>query len=319
MNTLEHISAVSSIVHEGLEAWARSLLRDAGIETTEVYGSFPPEGTIASHLVLFPYRIGPAESQVSQPDRSETLVGPRAKNLSRKSSGVPPMWIDIGSCINKLHYEHFPRAGRHGRQAEMPHPAPLIEQLPDPMKAWYTKQKDSGEEMSWVTMRGDAAHARLAALSWTSSVVIRMNYLVVIGEGARGTADRATSTAPVAVQTLSVLTAGLQMRRRVVVRVPPQPFDRKIVPYCKAMAKTLGGDDAEMLQQAVKDLSRKIDVEVTLLPGANLTNADFTGLMQAMQRPLQPTLHLGVQMALGGGAIFEPGVTAEVRPDRFQR
>ena len=29
---------------------------------------------------------------------------------------------------------------------------------------------------------------------------------------------------------------------------------------------------------------------VGLLPGSSLTNADFTGLMQALQRPLQPTL-----------------------------
>ncbi|MFT4976800.1 MAG: hypothetical protein ACI8S6_002705, partial [Myxococcota bacterium] len=48
MNALEHLSAVTSLVHEGLESWARTLLRDAGIETTEVYGTFPPEGTISS-------------------------------------------------------------------------------------------------------------------------------------------------------------------------------------------------------------------------------------------------------------------------------
>ena len=55
MNHLEYVSAVASSVHEEIEGWARNLLRDAGIETTEVYGQFPPEGSVASHIVLFPY------------------------------------------------------------------------------------------------------------------------------------------------------------------------------------------------------------------------------------------------------------------------
>ena len=316
MNTLEHISTVSSAVHEGLEAWARGLLRDAGIETTEVYGSFPPEGTIASHIVLFPYRVGPAENQINQPDQVESLVGPRARNLSA-AGGVPPMWLDIGACITKMIMEAFPRAGTRGRPMELPHPSPPLSEIPEAMRAWYEKQRDSGGEDTWIVDRNGVQHARLPSLAWQPPIVLRMQYLVVVGEGARGTADRATSTAPIAVQTLSVLAAGLQMRRQISVRVPPAPYDKEIVPFCKAMAKTLGGDDAERLRNAVQDLGRKADVTITLLPGSNLTNADFTGLMQAMQRPLQPTLHLGVQMALGGAAMFAPGVNAEVRSDRI--
>lgn len=316
MHALEHISAVTSLVHEGLEGWARSLLRDAGIETTEVYGSFPPEGSIASHVVLFPYRVGPAESQITQSDQIETLVGPRARNLSRKGS-VPPMWIDIGSAISDVVMEHFPRAAKSGRGSNLPHPNPLVEDLPEHMRAWYMKQKDKGGEESWVVERNGRLHARLPSLSWQQPVTIRMQYLVVIGEGARGTADRAANTAPIAVQTLSVLAAGLQWRRTITVRVPPAPFDRSVTDFCKAMAKTLGGEHAVRLKQAVSDLGRRAEVGITLLPGANLTNADFTGLMQALQRPLQPTLHLGVQMALGGTAFFAPGVNAEIRSDRM--
>ncbi len=318
MNNLQHISAVSGIVHEGLESWARGLLRDAGIETTEVYGSFPPEGTIASHIVLFPYRVGPSESQVSQPDQMESLLGVRAKGLSRRG-GVPSMWLDIGEAITIMIMEKFPRQGTRAHERDRPHPLPKIDALPEPMRAWYSKQKDSGRESSWVTMRNGVAHARLPSLAWQPPVTIRMQYLVVVGEGARGTSDRAIATAPIAVQTLSVLAAGLQLRRSIVVRVPPAPFDKSIIPYCKAVAATLGGDHAARIKEAVQILSRKMDVSITLLPGSNLTNADFTGLMQAMQRPLQPTLHLGVQMALGGSPAFAPGINADVRPDRFQR
>jgi hypothetical protein len=317
MNALEHISTVTSLVHEGMESWARSLLRDAGIETTEVYGAFPPEGTITSHLILFPYRVGPTESQVSQPEQHESLVGPRSKNLSRRG-GVPSMWLDIGAAMSTVVMEHFPRVSQTGRGKNMPHPNPRVDLLPEGMQAWYEKQKDSGKTDAWTIERGGKRYARLPSLSWRPPVSIRMQYLVVVGEGARGTTDRTTNTAPIAVQTLSVLSAGLQWRRTITVRVPPAPYDRSIVPYCRAMAKTLGGDDAETLRDAVTSLNRKAEVTVTLLPGANLTNADFTGLMQAMQRPLQPTLHLGVQVALGGQAIFSPGVNAELRSDRMK-
>ena len=317
MNNLEHISTVSGIVHEGLEGWARTLLRDAGIETTEVYGSFPPEGTIASHIVLFPYRVGPAEAQISTATRVESLLGSRAKNLAREG-GIPPVWLDIGTAITEMVSEHYPRRGPGPRDRQIPHPLPPVEALPDGIRQWYEKQADDGSENAWVTEKNGKRYARLPSLAWQPSVTIRMQYLVVVGEGARGTTDRASANAPIAVQTLSVLAAGLQMRRQLSVVIPPAPFDRKIIPFVKGVAGVLGGESADMLKEGVKSLSRKLTVTISLLPGANLTNADFTGLMQAMQRPLQPTLHLGVQMALGGLPIFAPGINAEVVPHQIR-
>ena len=119
-------------------------------------------------------------------------------------------------------------------------------------------------------------------------------------------------------QTLSVLAAGMQMRRQLSVQIPPPPYDRNIVGFVKGVAGVLGGHTAEQLKEGVKSLNRKAVVAVTLLPGSNLTNADFTGLMQAMQRPLQPTLHLGVQMALGGSPIFAPGINAAVNSHQIR-
>ena len=64
MNQFQYISEVMSNVHESVEDWARDLLRTAGLETIEIYGQFPPEGSVASHIVLFPYRMGGADSQL---------------------------------------------------------------------------------------------------------------------------------------------------------------------------------------------------------------------------------------------------------------
>ena len=44
----QHVKTVVSEVHDGLLAWCRRVLREAGLETIEVYGQFPPEGATSS-------------------------------------------------------------------------------------------------------------------------------------------------------------------------------------------------------------------------------------------------------------------------------
>ena len=104
--------------------------------------------------------------------------------------------------------------------------------------------------------------------------MIKTNYLAVVGEGARGTADR---DAPVAVQAMSVLTAGMQLQRSIEVRIPPPPFDRAILGYAEAVGQTLGDDRiAEALAQ-LEDMDEDLYMPITLLPGNSLSNSDFTG------------------------------------------
>jgi hypothetical protein len=95
------------------------------------------------------------------------------------------------------------------------------------------------------------------------------------------------------------------------------PYDPVLEGYVEAVAGCFDDDPEfqEELLETIPRLSKKINLPVNLLPGAKLTNADFTGLMQALQRPLQPTLHLALQMQVGGGPIFAPGISAEVSAD----
>jgi hypothetical protein len=74
-------------------------------------------------------------------------------------------------------------------------------------------------------------------------------------------------------------------------------------------------EDQAVLQKAIKQLSRPITTTITLLPGSNLTNSDFTGMMQALQRPLQPTLNLAIQLRIDGGPRLEPGINVDVQTD----
>ncbi|MEC7986995.1 MAG: hypothetical protein VX278_17635 [Myxococcota bacterium] len=313
MNQLEYVSVVASAVHEELESWARNLLREAGIETTEVYGQFPPEGSVASHIVLFPYRISSGDSHLAQPKRETSLLGPRAQNL--RSGSIPPAWLTIGKSLTQCIQEQFPKMEK-GPFRGRPHPAPSIKKLPRPLGHWYRSQADTGKENSWLTEIQGLKFARLPSLTWVSGVSLKMQYLIVVGEGARGTSDR---KAPVAIQALSVLNAGAQLQRILDVRIPAMPFDPLIPSYLEAVAQCLEEEDAEALQKSIQSLGKKSIMGVTLLPGSNLSNSDFTGLMQALQRPLQPTLNLSVQLQLGGGPRFEPGINVDLNTDAKDR
>jgi hypothetical protein len=313
MNQLEYISIIASTVHEAVEGWARNLLRDAGIETTEVYGQFPPEGSVASHIVLFPYRLGSGDTQLSQPYNETSLLRSNRKPLSPGS--IPNVWLLIGQAITRCVVEQFPRIKR-GPMAGRPFPAPPLELLPDPLRAWYEGQGDSGGENSWLTDLGGTKHARLPSLAWASGTTLKVHYLVVVGEGARGIAEKSS---PLAIQALSVISAGAQMQRTLNIRVPGIPFDPVIADYAMAVAECFDDEMGDELRASLSSLGKKLNMAVTLLPGGALTNADFTGLMQALQRPLQPTLHLSVQLNIGGGPIFAPGISADITSDRKDR
>lgn len=313
MNQFAYISQVMSNVHESVEGWARNLLRSAGLETTEVYGQFPPEGSVASHVVLFPYRMGGADSQIATPYKELSLMGLRAHKGG--VPGMPPVWGILGELFTECIMEKYPKMTK-GPHAGKPHPAPLVSRLPKPLADWYTAQQDTGTGSSWVTDMAGEKFARLPSLTWVPGASIKVNYLAVVGEGARGTADR---DAPVAVQSMSVLTAGMQLQRGIEVRIPPPPFDRSILGYATAVGEVLGDDRvAEALVQ-LEDMDEDLYMPITLLPGNSLSNSDFTGLMQALQRPLQPTLHLAVSLSVGGTPSFTPGVNAAVRSEQKAR
>ena len=63
--------------------------------------------------------------------------------------------------------------------------------------------------------------------------MLKIQYLVAVGEGARGTADR---LAPVN-QTLSVLASGAQLRNTINMRIPPVPYPEEFPSFWKLWQK----------------------------------------------------------------------------------
>lgn len=312
MKQYAYISQVMSNVHESIEGWARDILRASGLETTEVYGQFPPEGSVASHLVVFPYRMSPSDTQLSSPYTEISLMGARS---SAPIAGMPPIWAQLGALFTRCILDHFPKVTK-GPHVGKPHPAPPVNLLPKPLADWYKKQGDSGEANSWVSTFDGEQYARLPSLVWIPGASLKLNYLVIVGEGARGTAER---DAPIAIQAMSVLTAGMQLQRSIDIRIPPPPFDRSIIGYAEAVGKVLNDGSMESLLQQLEDFEEDVYLPITLLPGNSLSNSDFTGLMQALQRPLQPTLHMAVSLNVGGGPTFAPGINADVNSHQKAR
>ncbi len=313
MNQYAYISEVMSNVHESVEGWARDLLRSAGLDTTEVYGQFPPEGSIASHIVLFPYRMGGADSQMAAPYKEIGLMGLRAHKTALP--GMSPVWPTLGTLFTTCIMDHYPKMLK-GPHAGKPHPAPPVSRLPKPLADWYLSQPDDGTGSSWLTELGGEQYARLPSLTWVPGASFKLNYLAVVGEGARGTGDR---NAPVAIQALSVLTAGLQLQRRIEVRIPPPAFDRSVLGFARAVGEVINDGSMEEILEQFEAMDDETYMPITLLPGSALSNSDFTGLMQALQRPLQPTLHLAVSLSVGGAPSFTPGINASVNSEQKSR
>ena len=76
----------------------------------------------------------------------------------------------------------------------------------------------------------------------------------------------------------------MQFDNTITMRVPATPFEPKIASYAMAVAECLDHGLGDQLRLMLPDLDRKMDMGLSLLPGASLTNADFTGLMQALSK-----------------------------------
>ena len=324
MNPWRHVAIVTSEIHEALMGWARMLLQEAGLETIEVYGQFPPVGTVSHHVVLFPYRVHP-EPKVAENAPGASLLGTQER-VEDRSSFVPRAWIDLGRALSAALDLVFPDSGPvfSGRRGHQGLGFPPLHALPDPLKAWYAAQADGADENAWRIVYGDETYARPPSLWWHPPITITTRYIAVAGEPGRGTAERTSTGAPMALPALSVLATGLHLERVLQVRLPPLPFPPALVAYGEAMAGALAAgipgadsaicaEQAQRLSAAVAGIQAPDIYPVSVLPVHDLSNHEFALIMQALQRPLQPALNLCVRLPLGATPVFGPGTASNVR------
>ncbi len=301
----QHVKTVVSEVHDGLLAWCRRVLREAGLETIEVYGQFPPDGATSSYVVLFPYRLGPAPKLVETSNGLSLMSPP--KSIPDKGTAIPTSWIIMGRTMAQVIDEHFPKTGKPGTRSYRPDPAPLLSAMPDPVRAWYEKQ-DPTESDPWISEGPNGPRGRLPSLWWRPGFMLTGHYMAVANDGGRGTADRTTLQAPLALPGLSVIAAGLHLERYVTVTLPPIACDPAVFEIAQALADCAGGEHKAAIEAAIEDLTTKDEVVIQVIPVHDLTNMDFANLMQALQRPLQPSLNLAIRLPLGAFPVLSPAV-----------
>lgn len=341
MSPYLHVANVAREVHDALMRWARRLLQEAGLETTEVYGQFPPQGTVTSHLVLFPYRVGP-EPKMVENSPGASLLGTRPQGSDRVSL-VPRPWAELGAamaaCLD-LHFNIPPVVGAQRASTGDPLPYPRLSRLPEPLQRWYA-DAGRGSPNPWVldptldetdaappTRRtakgkpGEGTREPLRfgippALTWQPGIVVTARYIAVVGEPGRGTSERTSVSAPVSLSALSVLTAGLHRDNLLTVRLDPLPCQPELLTYGAALAQASrlapeGGERAERLERALEAVQRPDALPVPLHPIHDLTNHEFALLMQALQKPLQAALNLQLRLHLAAQPIFGPSAAIHV-------
>ena len=312
MSAYLHVANVTREVHDALMRWARRLLQDAGMESIEVYGQFPPSGTVTSHLVLFPYRVGP-EPKMVETSPGASLMGGRSVGSDRVQL-VPRPWVELGAALAECAQTVFqlpPLVGAQRAPSGDPVPFPRVSALPPPLRDWYEAQDPSS---AWRLESDGVRFAPGPALNWHPGIVVTARYIAVVGEPGRGTSERTSVSAPVSLSALSVLTAGLHMDNMLRVRLAPLPCDVALIRYCEALAASAPGEArSERLLTATRAVVQEDVLPVELFPIHDLTNHEFALLMQALQKPLQAALNLQLRLHLAATPTFAPAAAVHVR------
>ena len=99
MNVFEHTNRLTTRVHDELIAWAAGLMQKSGLDVVDVWGRFPPEGATRSHLVVFPYRVGPDPKLIDYVPAVSLLAAPGRSEA--RNSEIPVEWSELGMYLSR--------------------------------------------------------------------------------------------------------------------------------------------------------------------------------------------------------------------------
>jgi hypothetical protein len=296
MNPFAHAHTVMRLVHGSLVHWARDLLLEAGVEGVGVHARFQDERTAGDHIVVMPYRMSPWPKLVEQ-DRPINLLA----NGARSRTSVPGLWGTLGSLIRSGVDTCYDIGAGRPRML----PAVPLDSLPAPLADWYRAQDPDGESR-WLVEKGGGAFGRLPTLMWNRPLNVRTYYLILASDAAARRGDPAETFS---VPALAVITLGLQLRRTLRVPLPPVAVDPALPGFLRALAASTEGELATDLGAAADELGVDQEHRVTVVPVPDLPSDDFAHVMRSLDRPLQPAVHVAVQVAIGGGPAFVPGTS----------
>lgn len=314
MNPYRHVAITTREYHEGLMGWSRRLLSEAGLENLEVYGQMPARGLTSSHLVFFPYRLGP-EPKVQDNAPGSTLLRPRVP-LQPGHPHVPDVWQDLGAALaDALEgvFGDLPSPERRGMGRDRGPTYPPVSSLPEPLQAWYGRSEAAQGE-PWTIPSQDGPLARPPALGWRQGLAAVVRYIVLAHEPGRGADERTSASPPVALSALNVILSAVHRERDVSVLVPPMPLPDQLLGYARALAEAAPGPVGARIEAALAELAEPMSQLISVVLIQDLNNRELIALMQALQRPLQTSLNLQVRYNLGATATFGPSSWVAFQP-----
>jgi hypothetical protein len=321
---LEHTSKVTTLVHDELIRWVGGLLRDAGLEAVDVWGRFPPEGTVRSHLVLFPYRVGPEPKGLENARGASIMT--QETLATDKVGKVPLPWRNLGRQLVDVVGLIFPEAGAIHNPTRGPvMPYPKVSALPKPLRAFYEAQDPTAED-PWVVMDEGERYARPPSLRWRPGISVWAHYLAVAGDPGRGVADRTSDAPPLALAALSCLSVGIQVIRNLKVDLPAMPKPEGLPEFVQALIGSLreiGTEEAVAmiapLEETIAQLGSVASYEFGVIPVHDLTMHEFALLTQALQRPLQAVLNFRLNFSFADLPEFGPSSVVSIPKPRQGR
>ncbi|MBT3218092.1 MAG: hypothetical protein HN348_03300 [Proteobacteria bacterium] len=322
MNQYRHAAVISESVHDGLVTWARHAMEEGGLEEMEIWGRFPPDGTIRSYLVLFPYRVGPGPLLRDNAPGTSLFLGANAPTEVLKS--VPPAWVQFANLMYEGIELIFPSVAQYAPgQKVVVSPYPILSELPGPLAAWYQKQIEDGDPEQWVVHSGQA-RARPPALAWRQGITITVHYLAVAHDPGRGASTRTSDVAPLALPALAVLTTAIQLDPNLIVMVPPRPLPSVLGTFATAFVESweeVGGNEEsiETFRAVRKVLEEPFEFDFAVHPMSDLNDQEFALLTQALQRPLQAVLNMRIRFPVGLHAEFLPSPSVYPSTRRTER
>ena len=144
----------------------KNLLRTTRLRNDEVYGQFPPEGSVASHVMCsISYRW--SRLPIATPYKELSLMGLRARKGNVLGVTV---WGRLGELFTECTQEKYPK------MTKGPHAESLIQPHKSIAQHWRTgmKVKRHWPGASWVTDLGGEQFARLPSLVGAGAIKCRL-------------------------------------------------------------------------------------------------------------------------------------------------
>ncbi len=295
MQNVAHTARVVADTQSQIIAWMRRLLAEAGFGDLAVAVS-PRPGAESAMVSINPFRV-----QVLGRSGDARQGVPLLTSLKMRSreapNGVPVAWSEFAAVMSEELDRRFPMVEERGPAARIL--PPPVADLPAPLRDWYASQGGS----NWMVPNGDAMHALPPTLAWLHPMLLKLQYVVTIENGAERT-----------VPALSILDLALHWDNSFDVPLPPIPLPPQLASYVVALADAASQEVGAALRARFQALSGEYISRVSLAPLTELTAQEMGQVLTVGSRGLPASLQFGLQLALGSDLYFGPTASPSLVP-----